>query len=601
MSAPSKTARSEQLSASKPPFLTPGEVTPEALRAWEMGCTQYFNLKSVPDDEMVKKVAWGMQDPRIHDWYLTNQEEIDAMPFKVYMMLVRSVWLPLGWADAVRRKMLSSMQGQRPFNEWAIDMQSQNTLLHGTTSHLPDANILYHLESHMNAELAADYHAENIDEEDLRLWIEKVCVLDGKRIRYLARQKEAVESALRAERARSNGDKKTNRNSRSNFNNNAAKNPSGTTRNFTRLPTLTDTERQLLRDNDGCFKCRELFAGHTSSNCPKGFPDGASYKTLTAAIIAMKKAKKGKDVVVSVEISEGSNTIAVVMPSTVLGNGTDSGEECVAPLQTPHLRWDCLVDGPGVSSPLKVSALIDHGSSLVLIGEELADKLGLRRCQLAKPLPLSLALSKDNFLLSHYVKLSCTSLDQNYTSRTVRAIIAPNLCTPLLLGGPFLQHNRIIIDHELRTCITKDADYDLLQQGQTHSVPVKRVSSWGPELFWMKRNVINELKEKLPEWKTIVENECEPVKDVDVIAAIRARIDTLAYQEEMKKLDELYKQRFKDRFPTDIPHNDTMPSDVLFCVKLKDANKVVQLRSYDCPSKYRAAWKTLLDSHVDSG
>jgi hypothetical protein len=117
----------------------------------------------------------------------------------------------------------------------------------------------------------------------------------------------------------------------------------------------------------------------------------------------------------------------------------------------------------------------------------------------------------------------------------------------------------------------------------------------------MKRNVINELKEKLPEWKTIVENECEPVKDVDVIAAIRARIDTLAYQEEMKKLDELYKQRFKDRFPTDIPHNDTMPSDVLFCVKLKDANKVVQLRSYDCPSKYRAAWKTLLDSHVDSG
>jgi hypothetical protein len=364
-----------------------------------MGCTQYFNLKSVPDDEMVKKVAWGMQDPRIHDWYLTNQEEIDAMPFKVYMMLVRSVWLPLGWADAVRRKMLSSMQGQRPFNEWAIDMQSQNTLLHGTTSHLPDANILYHLESHMNAELAADYHAENIDEEDLRLWIEKVCVLDGKRIRYLARQKEAVESALRAERARSNGDKKTNRNSRSNFNNNAAKNPSGTTRNFTRLPTLTDTERQLLRDNDGCFKCRELFAGHTSSNCPKGFPDGASYKTLTAAIIAMKKAKKGKDVVVSVEISEGSNTIAVVMPSTVLGNGTDSGEECVAPLQTPHLRWDCLVDGPGVSSPLKVSALIDHGSSLVLIGEELADKLGLRRCQLAKPLPLSLALSKDNFLL----------------------------------------------------------------------------------------------------------------------------------------------------------------------------------------------------------
>ncbi|KAG1873487.1 hypothetical protein C8R48DRAFT_746187 [Suillus tomentosus] len=150
-----------------------GEVTPEALRSWEMGCAQFFMHKNVAEDDMVKKIAWGMQDPRIQDWYLTNQEEMDLMTFKEYMAEVRRVWLPSGWADIVRRKMLASMQGQRPFSEWAIEVQSQNTLLRGTASHLTDVNVLYHLESHMNVELAADYHAENIVEDDLRLWIEK--------------------------------------------------------------------------------------------------------------------------------------------------------------------------------------------------------------------------------------------------------------------------------------------------------------------------------------------------------------------------------------------------------------------------------------------
>jgi len=601
----SKVARVDQASASKPPFLTPGEVTPEVLRAWEMGCTQFFRHKDVPEEEMVGKVAWGMQDPRIQDWYLTNQDEIDALAFKAYMAEVRKIWLPTGWADTVRRKMLASSQGQRPFSEWAIDIQSQNTLLRGTTSHLTDVHILYHLESHLNADLAADYHAERIVEENLRLWIEKVRVLDEKRLRYLARQKEAVENALRNERARSVNDKKPNTNTRS-YAKPGSSQAKDSSKPFTRLPALTDTERQLLRDNDGCFKCREPFAGHTSSGCSKGFPDGASYKTLTASAVLAKKSKK-KEVVAAVDVDDDAETVAetvaVVMPSAVLGNGTDSGEECVAPLQTPHLRWECLVNGPAVSSPLTVSALIDHGSSLVLIGEELVKRLGLRRRKLAKSIPVSLALSqdKDSFLFTHYVKLSCTSLDNVYTSRNVRAIIAPNLCTPLLLGGPFLQHNRIVVDHELRTCIVKETNYDLLQPLRRDAPPPRRVSPSGPKLFWMKQDVVSELKTVLPELKNIVDNECEQVRGTDVLAAIQSRIDGICYQEQLKDLDAKYKSSFADRFPSDIPHNDTMPSDVLFRINLKDANKIVQQRSYDCPKKYRDAWKTLLDSHVESG
>lgn len=117
----------------------------------------------------------------------------------------------------------------------------------------------------------------------------------------------------------------------------------------------------------------------------------------------------------------------------------------------------------------------------------------------------------------------------------------------------------------------------------------------------MKQDVVKELKTVLPELKKIVDDECDVVKGVDLVAAVQAKIDNLMFQHRLKELDKKVKFEFKDRFPADIPHNDTMPNEVQFRINLKDANKIVQLRSYDCPKKYRAAWKTLLDSHIASG
>lgn len=44
-----------------------------------------------------------------------------------------------------------------------------------------------------------------------------------------------------------------------------------------------------------------------------------------------------------------------------------------------------------------------------------------------------------------------------------------------------------------------------------------------------------------------------------------------------------------------------MPSDVLAEIKLKDANKLFQTRSYGCPRKYRDAWQTLIYQHLQAG
>jgi hypothetical protein len=92
----------------------------------------------------------------------------------------------------------------------------------------------------------------------------------------------------------------------------------------------------------------------------------------------------------------------------------------------------------------------------------------------------------------------------------------------------------------------------------------------------MKRDVIDKLKMVLPELKTVVDNESKQVKGVEICVAIQTHIDEICYQEQLRNLEKKYREKFNDHFPADIPHNDTMPSDFLFHINLKDTNKIVQ-------------------------
>ncbi|KAJ7982891.1 hypothetical protein DFH06DRAFT_965678, partial [Mycena polygramma] len=65
--------------------------------------------------------------------------------------------------------------------------------------------------------------------------------------------------------------------------------------------------------------------------------------------------------------------------------------------------------------------------------------LGMRRFKLREPEPISLAISKhdDTTYLTDYVKLRVLSCDQVWQSTTVRALVVPNLCSPIILGLPW--------------------------------------------------------------------------------------------------------------------------------------------------------------------
>lgn len=85
-------------------------------------------------------------------------------------------------------KMLSSRQTTQPFHEWTAEFQTQNTLLIGLDSHLSTEKVQYHLEVHMNFDLANEYRncSEACDEPEFHKWVEKVKKLDEKRSTRLA-------------------------------------------------------------------------------------------------------------------------------------------------------------------------------------------------------------------------------------------------------------------------------------------------------------------------------------------------------------------------------------------------------------------------------
>ena len=110
--------------------------------------------------------------------------------------------------------------------------------------------------------------------------------------------------------------------------------------------------------------------------------------------------------------------------------------------------------------------LLNNSSHLVLIRDSLVGKLSLRRHKLPIPIETELAMRKGDrkvvVKMYDYVKLRLNDSSGEYTARTARAIIAPNLVAPVILSLPFLSHNSIVINHNARTAIDKNQNFDLM-------------------------------------------------------------------------------------------------------------------------------------------
>jgi hypothetical protein len=70
--------------------------------------------------------------------------------------------------------------------------------------------------------------------------------------------------------------------------------------------------------------------------------------------------------------------------------------------------------------------------------------------------------------------------------------------------------------------------------------------------------------------------------------------------EQLDHLSNSVKSKYKDIFDP-IPHLNELPTDVYCRIQLKDASKTFATRSYTTPRKYKEAWATLIQQHLDAG
>ncbi len=185
----------------------------------------------------------------------------------------------------------------------------------------------------------------------------------------------------------------------------------------------------------------------------------------------------------------------------------------------------------------------------------------------------------------------------------MRAIIAPSLCADIILGLPFLSHNQIVVDAASRSVVHKPSGFDLLSL-LAPVLPTPPPHLTLKESLLATKNNISKLRTELKSVCTSrrvnVDLSCEPIRSVNIIAAVRTRIESLAAQEELEKLGADVKELYNDVF-SPLPHVDEMPDKITCNIQLVDATKTIASRSYNCPHKFCQAWQTLIQQHLDAG
>ncbi|KAJ4496627.1 hypothetical protein C8R41DRAFT_761517, partial [Lentinula lateritia] len=569
-----------------------GKITVETLELAKQDLRIFLtnNRKLAPSDYTVRCLnVW--EDPRVSNWIDQNREKFTLLSFAEFFIVVRDRVLEPDWQDSTFRKMRAVRMPEdlkTSVSDLAVQLLVLNNLLQGTPRFQSEDNLKIMLIDAVDSNLRESYNKEvedhsanvshGIHSKDFHTFTKAFQVLDNSRHRQLLLARQMAEHMIRSHpNSRPNTPAATSSTANAQARRNTTVASGG---NYpVRLPQLTANERRLLSENDGCFKCRSFSVKCRISSTEHEFlmPTGNGYKELTITDVEAAHALHGPisepvkktctNPIAAVGLNDDSElAVASIMPNAVLGDGTDSEEEVSGPFRVPHLRWKCHVTGPKSDFPILVNSFIDNGAHLALIHPDLAHRLGLTRHKLTHPEPVCAAFQSNNQpavpALTEFVRLKVGSIDGCFTSRSVPFIIAPGLCTQLLLGLPWLTHNNIVIDYAKRSCIHKPSGFDLLHPPVVNcTVPFKLKS---------------------------IENIHDSLQNI--VASIRQRIENLAYIDTLRAHKDTLKKKYSAIFEP-IPHVDDLPSSVTAKIQLIDASKSISSRSYRCPRKFRAAWQ----------
>ncbi|RXW11963.1 hypothetical protein EST38_g13893 [Candolleomyces aberdarensis] len=622
-----------------PPTLRAGDVTPEIARRFENACKIYIADKGIKEEEQVRRILnTCFHDNRIIHWIDCNRDRFEAMKFADFMVEFRDEWLEHEWARKLDSKLRIMRQKNRPFREWYNDFYSQTLLLKGTSEEMSDKDVRKLVYSLMDDHLRSRADLERIRSLDnLKAWtsalvhedrairtdivhLRKRVGNDGHSVSSGGRNNRATSAPASGSSAGSSGD-----GSRS------------------RPPALTQDEKDLLNDHDGCYKCREFYVGHKSGNCKASYPDGSTYTKLTITRARDDAAKRGVKFGSKMKETAGGSSKIKAVAAALLASDDEEVEEVgisaisgavdyesesdvsrVSPrLSLPSLHWDALAFGPDGIPFFPADCLLDCGSQLILVSEDFVQRAGLPRIPLKKPIKINVAIpvipdsaasleKKKEIVYTSGVELTMSSSDKAWSSRTSIAVIVSRLIDgcDVILGLPWLTTNRIVMDYEERSAVVKGAGYDLLRPGSHQPAPTVARTSWTrKDITKLRRNFRDMLRElEATLWRRNLSaasvlgegGRVFPDRKPEIVAAMTAKILSLNEEKEMNDLTDRIRADYADVFGP-VPRVVDLPEHEFCRVRLKDSTVQLDSRSYPSPRKYREAWTRLIDDHIAAG
>jgi len=270
----------EQSSPSKVPILHPGAISPAIMRTFEHRCRNYFIHKKIPADDQVSLIIGSILDNRAADWISADRNRLIALLFDSFMIEFRTNYLAEVWEVW----------------DFAVAIQSKNSLLCDTMSHLPNDKLRQQIGAGMELHLSKKVSSEKLNQvADFCKWLNEVkhCdeTLRAEREEY---ERIAKENCDVSYHVNTPGDPSSRRTP---YNNASATSSSAIPSvPCEQCPKLLDSERKLLNDNKGCVKCCHFFVNHHAAECPNDFPNPATYKTLVQADVDHVKCNRSKRV-----------------------------------------------------------------------------------------------------------------------------------------------------------------------------------------------------------------------------------------------------------------------------------------------------------------
>jgi hypothetical protein len=153
----------EQSSPSKVPILTLGDISLAVRCQFKHACKNYFVHKKIMAGDHVTLILGGILDDHVGNWISAECDHLVALSFDAFMVDLHLNYLSEDWEEHTLCELLSMTQGASTFWDYAVAIQSKNSLLHGTPSHLPDNKLHQQIRAGMEVRLSNKILVEKVN------------------------------------------------------------------------------------------------------------------------------------------------------------------------------------------------------------------------------------------------------------------------------------------------------------------------------------------------------------------------------------------------------------------------------------------------------